>query len=510
MEGFLNRYRNITVLLLVIFAQLVLLAFQVKNDQDVRFIRVWAVTMVTPAARIAEWFRGGSIGFIRNYILLKDANEENRKLRDEVGRLRIENNFLHNELNTADRAKALEVFRARRQSKMLAANVIGAAGGMNSNVVYVNRGSAEGVMRGMAVVTPDGIVGKVMSAYPTAAEVVLITDPDFAAGVISQKSLSRGVLRGQGKSKNCKVDNVPFEEKVEAGEWFYTSGDDRVFPRGFPVGIAKVVRPGSPYKDIEVEPSGTAHGLEDVLILLETVHDAIPETPPASQPMYIAPPPPGSQQTTAAPADPSGAGASGPSGPSTGGTEADKLLRIYKSVGDAQNHTFGAGGPGSRPPDFKNLPGSAGAGVVGPSGARGTSGPSGARGPGAGGQGVQAPSAQGLGVGGSGLGTGASGPSGARGTSGPSGTRGPGAGASGPSGARGLTTGASGPSGVRGPGASGPSGARGSGTGASGPSGARGPGPGGQGTGSVTPPPAEQGGRSNAAPPKGPGGAPRE
>ncbi len=285
MESFLNRYRGITVLLLVIFAQLVLLAFQVKNDQDVRVIRVWAVTMVTPAARVAEWFRGGSIGFIRNYILLKDASEENRKLREEVGRLRIENNFLHNELNTAERAKALEMFKARRQSKMLAANVIGASGGMNTNVVYVNRGSAEGVMRGMAVVTPDGIVGKVMAAYPTASEVLLITDPDFFAGVVSQKSLARGILQGQGKSTLCKVDKVPFEEKVEVGEWFYTSGEDRIFPRGFPVGVTKVARPGSPFKQIEVEPSAMAHGLEDVLILLETVHETIPDTPPTNQPV---------------------------------------------------------------------------------------------------------------------------------------------------------------------------------------------------------------------------------
>ena len=63
METFLNRYRNITVLLLVIFAQLVLIAVQVKNDQDVRMIRVWTVTAVTPVARVLGVVRGGSIGF---------------------------------------------------------------------------------------------------------------------------------------------------------------------------------------------------------------------------------------------------------------------------------------------------------------------------------------------------------------------------------------------------------------------------------------------------------------
>src|SRR5215475_7149655 len=109
MESLLNRYRNITVLLMVIFAQLVLLAVQVKNDQDVRVIRVWTVTAVTPVARVVEWFRGGSVGFIRNNFTRRATNEENRRLQDELGRLKMENIFLKNELAMADRAKALQL-----------------------------------------------------------------------------------------------------------------------------------------------------------------------------------------------------------------------------------------------------------------------------------------------------------------------------------------------------------------------------------------------------------------
>ena len=83
MESLLNRYRNITVLLLVIMAQLVLLAVSAKNDQDVRFFRIWTVTAVTPVARIIEGLRGGGTGFLRNYILLHDTNRENQRLRAE-------------------------------------------------------------------------------------------------------------------------------------------------------------------------------------------------------------------------------------------------------------------------------------------------------------------------------------------------------------------------------------------------------------------------------------------
>jgi rod shape-determining protein MreC len=343
MESLLNRYRNITVLLLVIFAQLVLLAVQVKNDQDVRIIRVWTVSAITPVARVAEWLRGGSVGIVRNYITLHDADEENRRLRKELGQLKMDNIFLRNELSTADRAKALQVFQAQIQSRTIAANIISIGAGSNSKVVFVSRGSTEGVMRGMAVVTPDGIVGKVIAAYPTASEVELITDADFGAGVVSQKTQVHGTLKGQG-TPLCKVDYVPYEDKVEVGEMFYTSGDDRVFPRGFPVGVVKSVQQAIPFKEIMVEPAGLKHGLEDVLIILNGVHQEIPEVAPAQQPLYIGTAPPASGQPAA------------DQQTAPNGTEADKLRNLYKSAGDAQNYTFGDSGVGARAPDFTKLP----------------------------------------------------------------------------------------------------------------------------------------------------------
>jgi len=200
MESLLNRYRSITVLLLVIFAQLVLLAVQVKNDQNVSVIRSWTVTAVSPAARILEWGRHSSVGFVRNYVLLRDAGEENRNLQSEVGRLKVENVFLKNELNLADRAKALQSFGRARPSKTLAATVFMSAAGSDSNAVFVDRGSLSGVERGMGVVTPDGIVGKVLRVNAMSSMVGLISDQDFAAGVTTQGGQVRGHPQGTGKA----------------------------------------------------------------------------------------------------------------------------------------------------------------------------------------------------------------------------------------------------------------------------------------------------------------------
>jgi rod shape-determining protein MreC len=357
MESFLNRYRNITVLLLVIFAQLILLAVQVKNDQNVRFIRVWTVTAVSPLARLMEGMRGSSISFIHNYITLHDADAENRRLRSENDQLKLDKIFLTNELNRAENAKALELFQQQSPSKTLAASVFSMGIGSSRKVIWVDRGSVSKVMREMAVVIPDGIVGKVTDVYPTSSVVMLITDPMFAAGVVSGKTHAHGTLKGTG-TPLCKVDFVAFEDKVEVGDWFYTSGDDRIFPRGMPVGVVKSVRPGQPYKEIILDPSGMSHGsLEAVLIVVEGVHQEIPDTPPVNQQVYLAPAPP-----PLAPLAGEGANATADGTPAAApvpGTEADKARALYQKAADSQDIVLGGGATGQnikRPPDFTKIP----------------------------------------------------------------------------------------------------------------------------------------------------------
>jgi len=342
MELLLSRYRNLSVLLVAILAQLVLLAYQVKSNQEVRLIRVWAVSGVTPLARVIEASRSGVAHFFSDYFVLLEVRDENKRMKSELDRTKMENQYLRTELSTADRARALAIFQTQSPSKTIAAHVIGNTTEPGAKVVMVDRGSSSGIEKGLAVITPDGIVGKVINVYPTASFVLLITDPTFAAGVISQKNRVHGTLRGQGYS-TVTVDHVQNEEKLEQGEWFYTSGDDRIFPKGLPVGQATVVRPGKSSKEIYVTPSGFQEGLEEVLIVIDGVHAPIPDTPPSNQSVHLLAPPPDDAGGSAAPME---------TGPDA--TDADRIIDRYRRIGEVEKHTYGERGTGA--PNYNLTP----------------------------------------------------------------------------------------------------------------------------------------------------------
>jgi rod shape-determining protein MreC len=340
MEALLNRYRSVTVLLVVLLVQLTLVAYQVKTNQDVRLLRVWAVSSVAPMARLLEAVTGGASGAFSDYFLVVGVRRENRRLSAERDRLKMENRYLQRELGTAERAEALRLFQPTLPSRTMAVRVIGAAPGFNSKVVFVDRGSAAGAKAGMAVINPDGVVGRVSAAYPTSSQVLLITDQSFSLGVVSAKNRVEGILKGLGRSE-CGVYYIPRDEKVEVGEWFYTSGEDRIFPRGLPVGRVKTVGGDKTYKEILLVPSGPARGMEELLVVLEGVHQSLPaEQATTGTAPLLAPP-------TSAAAVP----AAGPAQAAGSGTEADRLLEKYRKRAESRGAAYGDNPESRKPPE---------------------------------------------------------------------------------------------------------------------------------------------------------------
>ncbi|HEX4167641.1 MAG TPA: rod shape-determining protein MreC [Bryobacteraceae bacterium] len=327
MEALLSRFRNLTVLLFAVVAQLLYLGYQVKTQRDERLIRVWAVTAVTPMAGVVEAVRHNTIGFLEDYFILLDVREQNRKLKATNDRLQMENIYYRNQLSTAEHAQALIQFEAQTPSKTIAARVIGNSTVASAKAVFIDRGSTSGLEDGMAVVTPEGIVGKVVAVYPLVSQVLLITDSTFKVGVESQKGHIHGVLNcGGGK---CVVEQIQNEDRVDEGEWFYTSGEDRIFPKGFPVGKVTASQTGPSMREVKINLSGAPGGAEEVLVILQGVHRQIPTTPPAEQVAGADLMPPPAEAGSDAPVE------------SRRQTTADKVLEKYTAFGKEEGHKYG-------------------------------------------------------------------------------------------------------------------------------------------------------------------------
>lgn len=363
METFLGRYRNITTLAVAIFAQLLLLGYQIRGDRDVPLIRVWGVTAITPVARALHSSHGFVSGLLQRYIWLYGARRDSDRLQGEVERLKLENQFLRNSLETSDRLKILAAYQQRLPSQTLVAAVIGAGANPNSRVVFLDKGSRAGIQPGMAVITPDGIVGKIQSVFPTSALVLLISDSYSAAGVLLEKTRVHGVMKGTGLSE-ARIDYIPNEEKVAVGERVYTSGEDRIYPKGLLVGTVSSVQPGRDFQNITVHPGARLNRLEEILVVTTGVHQDLPDSLPRPQaPQTLLPPPPPvvrdsfldsvspTAQATPLAASSTPATTAGPDGYAPQ-TDADRLKKRYRDLGAAQGHVFGEGAPGSKPPDF--------------------------------------------------------------------------------------------------------------------------------------------------------------
>jgi len=285
-----SRHRSLTLLAAAIAAQVMLLAIQIKRGQQVRLIRVWAIESVSPLGRGAAWSVDGVRGVWNNYVALRHLHEENDQLRTELGALRMRNSELESRAAEADRLAGLLGFRdAHAEVQTLAARVIGASPDPSSRMVFINRGSRDGLRRDMGVITPEGVVGKVFAVYPDTSQVLLLSDKESGVGALLRGSRAQGPVRGSGEPI-LGLEYISSDVKVEVGENVLTSGQDRIFPKDLPVGTVVQVQPDhrSPFQKISVKPSARLDGLEEVLVLLTRQEFTARKEPSQAPPVPVA------------------------------------------------------------------------------------------------------------------------------------------------------------------------------------------------------------------------------
>src|SRR6202142_3443103 len=161
----LGRYRNLIVLVGVLFAQVLGLAVQVKRTRDsesTRLIRIWALGTVSPLEKLLVWTQTSTGNIWHNYFYLRGVRAENRSLKAQIDQLRLEQVRTSQDADQARRLQALLAFKEQFISQTMAAQVIGSSGSELSRVVYIDKGYKNGIRPDMAVITADGIVGKVL------------------------------------------------------------------------------------------------------------------------------------------------------------------------------------------------------------------------------------------------------------------------------------------------------------------------------------------------------------
>ncbi len=277
---FVTRFKNALFLILVLLAQAIALAVQVRSPIDpaepdgpsVRLVRLWATATVTPFERAVHAIGYGIRHGWSDYIDLRHVRQQNQGLQQQITRMRIDHAAIAEDAIEGRRLQVLLAFKQRYVASTVAAQVIGDSGSEQSRILTIDKGSRDGLRPDMAVITPDGIVGKLRDVFPGTSEVLEINDQTSGAGVIFASTRIRAILRGTTTGR-VQIGNLTADSRIQPGETVLTSGGDQVYPRGLPVGTIESIAPDpdhQPYTAIVVRPAVNLARVEEVLVITGT------------------------------------------------------------------------------------------------------------------------------------------------------------------------------------------------------------------------------------------------
>jgi len=218
------------------------------------------------------WLRRSASGVWGGYFDLVDTQQQNVALREQVDVLQSEIVRL-TELELANqRLRELLQFRSTLEGEVLGARVIARDPTPWVQTFTIDRGERDGVRRGMAVLSPQGVVGQIAEASRTASRVLLLTDHNSGIDAFVQRSRARGIVQGADE-EGCHMKYLRRDEDVVPGDRVLTSGLDGIFPKG--VLIGEVLEVARRHRDLLqvaiVRPNAELDRIEEVLVVDATV-----------------------------------------------------------------------------------------------------------------------------------------------------------------------------------------------------------------------------------------------
>jgi rod shape-determining protein MreC len=204
----------------------------------------------------------------QQYVALQSVEDENHRLRQEIEWLRGQNNQLREAASATQRLTTLLQFKEQALPTMIAAQVIGRDASNRYKSLIVNKGDSDGIQKDMGVITPSGVVGRVVKTTGATSVVLLVTDPNNAIAGLIQRTRDEGIVEGtlQGRAK---LKYIPMLSAVKEGDYVVTSGLVGGFPRGLAIGtITGIAREeGALFQTAELAPEVDVNHVEEVLII---------------------------------------------------------------------------------------------------------------------------------------------------------------------------------------------------------------------------------------------------
>ena len=262
----------LTGLLIANVALMALSARQGGNKDGPLVVQTWVQALFSPLQGGASGIGGFVGGGFRRVAELNRAAGENEDLRRRLAAAETELREARAARDENERLKGLLGFKEENKYQSVAARVIARDTSEWWNTVLVNRGSTSGIELNMPVVTPDGVVGRVIGVSPWTAQVLLLTDERAAAGgVVGQLGASNalGAVRGL-RNGLLEMRYVSGLEPVKLGDYVLTTGQDGIYPPGLSVGEVVEFKEGSATQphEIKVKPRARLNALAEVAVLL--------------------------------------------------------------------------------------------------------------------------------------------------------------------------------------------------------------------------------------------------